>query len=370
MNAKIFVVSQDLKVVDEIVPVLKDEGFFVNSSTTPEMVAEQCQKESYDLVLLDVHLHKISYEKLIQDIKRISPETEVVVMTSYAFPESMVKEAVSDISGYLIKPFSKDKIRKVINRALRQGELIRENKRLLLNITAAKKEWEATVDAIDEPIFVTDFNYNILRANLATYRMLDKGVNEVIGKKCYEIFHCATEVLDDCPGKKAMDSGEPVTDVMPFKGLKKRLNCSVYPQVFAEGGGLVHYLHEPELKPESQAEMMTKYERLFLDAALPVLLIDLEDYKVVDANQKAIELIGYEPESISDKDLEELFVQKVREEVMTNLIKQIEGNSTTLKTKILTNDGREVDVYVITNAVVIGTRRFGEIFVIPVDSLK
>jgi len=35
MNAKIFVVSQDLKVVDEIVPVLKDEGFFVNSSTTP-----------------------------------------------------------------------------------------------------------------------------------------------------------------------------------------------------------------------------------------------------------------------------------------------------------------------------------------------
>jgi len=248
--------------------------------------------------------------------------------------------------------------------------LIRENKRLLLNITAAKKEWEATVDAIDEPIFVTDFNYNILRANLATYRMLDKGVNEVIGKKCYEIFHCATEVLDDCPGKKAMDSGEPVTDVMPFKGLKKRLNCSVYPQVFAEGGGLVHYLHEPELKPESQAEMMTKYERLFLDAALPVLLIDLEDYKVVDANQKAIELIGYEPESISDKDLEELFVQRVREEVMTNLIKQIEGNSATLKTKILTNDGREVDVYVITNAVVIGTRRFGEIFVIPVDSLK
>ncbi len=370
MKNKVFLVTQDLKLVDEIVPILKNEGFEVHTTASPEMVSEQCKKENFDLVLLDVHLRKVPYEKLIPEIKNASPETEVVVMTSYAFPESMAKDDISDIAGYLIKPFSRDKVKKVITRALKQGELIRENKRLLLNITAAKKEWEATVDAIDSPIFVTDFDYNILRANLTTFQTLGKGVKDVVGHKCYKVFHCADYPLDDCPGKRAMDRGEPVHDVISFKGLKKRLNCSVYPQVFAEGGGLVHYLHEPDVKPEFQAEMMTKYERLFLDAALPILLIDLENYKVVDANQRAIELFGYNPENISDRDLEELFPQKERESVMSWMIKEAEGNSGVIKTKILTDGDKEIAVYMFANPVEIGSQRFLETFIILEDSLK
>ena len=93
-----------------------------------------------------------------------------------------------DIGAYLVKPLIQDKIKNVTNRALHQGELARENRRLLLAITAAKKEWEATVDATEDYIFVTDFYYNILRANLATFRRLDKGVDEIIGNKCYKIF--------------------------------------------------------------------------------------------------------------------------------------------------------------------------------------
>ena len=59
-------------------------------------------------------------------------------------------------------------------------------------MTAAKKEWEATVDAIEDPLFVTDFDYTILRANLATFQTLGKGVKDVVGKKCY-VFKASNE---------------------------------------------------------------------------------------------------------------------------------------------------------------------------------
>ena len=59
------------------------------------------------------------------------------------------------------------------------------------------------------------------------------------------------------------------------------------------GGGLVHNLKKPALNVEQQAETMTKYERLFDDTSIPVLSVTKEDYKVTDANQKAIELFGY-----------------------------------------------------------------------------
>jgi len=370
MKAKIFVVSQDSDLVKAITETLEAEGHNVTPIDLPDTAPTKCKDEGVDLVFLDVYIRDVPYDRLIKDIKKAAPDTEIVVVTTYAFPESMAKGAMLDIQGYLIKPLTQDKIRHVTTRALRQGELARENRRLLLAVTAAKKEWEATVDAIEDPIFVTDFDYNILRANLATFQALGKGVNEVIGHKCYEVFHCSDHVLDYCPGKVARDSGEPATETIAFRGLKERFNCSVYPQVFASGGGLVHYLRAPAVNAEQQAETMTKYERLFDDARLPILFITSEDYKVTDANQKAIELFGYEPEKIFDMDLENLFAASLRESVINNIIQQTENNEAPLKTKIIDCNGKEIDAFVVANPIEINKNMFIQIFIIPTDLLS
>lgn len=367
MKAKIFIVSQDLEIVKLISDSLESEGHKVTSSDIPNTVIARCKEGNFDLVFVDVYIREIPYDRLITDIRKAHPDTEVVVVTTYAFPESMARGAALDIGGYLIKPLTQDKIKNVTNRALRQGKLARENRRLLLAVTAAKKEWEATVDAIEDPLFVTDFDYNILRANLATFRELGKGVNEVVGKKCYEIFHCSDHVLDECPGMRARDSGEPASETISFKGLHQRLNCSVYPQVFAAGGGLVHYLREPPVDTGQQAETLTKYERLFDDASIPVLFVSSQEYTVVDANQKAIELFGYSPEELSDIDLENLFIQSSRETAINNIVNQIEKKEGPLKTKVLDYNKNEIDMFIIANPIEIGKNSFIEIFVVPVD---
>ncbi len=370
MKAKILVVSQDHDIIKSVNDTLESEGHKVTSIDIPNTVVTKCREEKYDLVFVDVHIRDVPYDKLILDLKKDCSETEVVVITSYAFPESMAKGEALDIAGYLIQPLTQAKIRNVTNRALRQGELARENRRLLLAVTAAKKEWEATVDAMEDPIFVTDFDYNILRANLGTFRKLGKGVKEVIGKKCYKIFHCSENVLDDCPGKRARDSGEPSSESVSFKGLKQRLSCSVYPQVFASGGGLVHYLREAPVDTEQQAETMTKYERLFDEASIPILFVGVDDCKVTDANQKAINLFGYDPEQIFDMDLENLFAQSLRETVINNVMNQIEGKEAPLKVKILDYKNNEIDAIVIANPTEVAGRAYIEIFVIPIDLIS
>jgi PAS domain S-box-containing protein len=370
MKAKILLISHDDDLTKLISNVLKKEGHKVTCSDVPSSAVTKCREEKYDLVFIDVYIREIAYDKLVGDVKKAYPETEIVLVTTYAFPESMAKGQVLDISGYLIKPLSEAKIRNVTDRALRQGVLARENRRLLLTVTAAKKEWEATVDAIEDPIFVTDFDYTILRANLATFQKLGKGVNEVIGKKCYKVFHCADHALDDCPGKNARDSGEPASDTVLFKGLKLRLSCSVYPQVFAGGGGLVHYLREPVLDTGQQAETMTKYERLFDDARIPILFVGSDDYKVMDANQKAIELFGYEPEKIFDMDLEDLFVDSLRETTINNIIQQVQSKEPPLKIKVMDCNKKEIDAFIIANPINIGSASYIELFVVPVHMLS
>lgn len=365
MKARIFIISQDVKTTKLITKTLEKEGHWVASSSVPKTAVTKCREENFDLAFVNSDLRKVAYDKLISDIKRVSPETIIVVITTRTFPEAIAKGEALDIDGYLIRPLSADKILRVTEYGLREGQLASKNRRLLSTVSAGKKQWEAAVDAIDEPIFVTDFDYTVLRANLATFRKLGKGVNDVIGHKCYKLLHCSDRPPDDCPGRRARDSGEPVADVVVFKGLRQRLNCSVYPQIFAAGGGLAHFLQEPPVSSEKQAEVMTKYERLFDDAVIPVLLVDLEDNRVVDANLKALELFGRVPEEMSDTDLEDLFVESFRERAINNILKQTAGLEGSLNAKILDNKKKRIDVHVIANLLEIGHNRFAEIFFIP-----
>ncbi len=367
MKAKILIASQNSEMIKQLNDILQSEGHKISTVSTAEACLEGGKSGQCDLIFIDAQSAALPYSQIIPEIKKQCPDTEIIVITGYALPEAMAKAEVQDIISFLILPLTATKVKGIASRVLHQNELVKENRRLLLTVTAAKKEWEATVDAIEDPIFVTDFDYTILRGNLATFRKLGKGVSEVVGHKCYKILHHSETPPDDCPGKKARDSGEPDTGTMYYKGLKQRLTCSVYPQVFAGGGGLVHYLREPAGASEQQAEAMAKYERLFDDASIPILVIDLEEYKVMDANQKAIELFGRDPEHIVNVDLENIFAADVREATMSDIIKMLDEGSGkgSLKTMVRGKNDEQIDVRVMVNQIEVGVQRYAEIFLVP-----
>ncbi|UCD19644.1 MAG: PAS domain-containing protein [candidate division WOR-3 bacterium] len=365
--AKIIVISQDLEIIETTTRSLKDEGHDVSVCDKPAEVVSIVKGKDFDLVFIDVRVRDVQYEKIAELIRSILPDAEIVSITSYAFPYVSTYDT-SHVMSYLVQPLTDDKIRNVVNRALRQAMISRERRRLLSNVTAAKKQWEATVDAIDDPIFLTDFEYNVLRANLMTYRMLGKGVDKVLGAKCYEIFHCAERPPGDCPGKRATTGGAMVSDVMHFKGLGERLSCDVYPQVFA-GGGLVHHLHAPVISYETQTELMTTYEHVFDESLVPILLIDVEDYKVVDANRRALEFLVREPGMIFNMALANLFVPVLSERAINSLMERLRNRGGSFRSKIVDGRGREKDVHVIANPVNVRSKRLAAIMLISVELL-
>ena len=367
LQANVFLISQDIELTERMVKVMVSEGHEVSVCTRPRAIISAIRQKAFDIVFLDVHMRDAPYEKIVEVIRKVLPAAVLVLITSYAFPDATRTDR-PEIALYLVQPLTDDKIKKAINRALHQVSLSQENRRLLSTVTAAKQQWEATVDAIDDPIFLTDFDYNVLRANLATYRKLGRGVDDVLGKKCYEVFHCSDHLLDDCPGKRAMLSGEMVSEVMRFKGLRQKLSCDVYPQVFS-GGGLVHHLHAPTISYETQAEMMTTYERVFDEAAVPILLIDVDDYKVVDANQRALEFFAREPERMFNADLENLFTAAEAETLVTYILKQHGAESSSFRAMVIDGRGKEKEAYIVVNDINVRSRRMAEILVVPVDLL-
>ncbi len=365
MKGKILIFAQDQEIIKLFQGVFDKADHSCQVAGHIEEYLSLLKKEPWDIIFIDVRIPKLPFARICSEAQKHLPEIELVAITNHHIPDIVTKSERQEVCGFLVLPTTPVKVSSMVDYLMTRIELVRENRRLLLAITAAKKQWEGTVDAIEDPIVVTDFDYVILRANLATFRRLGRGINDVVGHKFHEVFFHTATMPDDSPSKRARDSGEPSSATILFKGLKERLTCNVYPQVFVSGGGLVHFLQKPITNTEQEAQTMARYERMFTEAAVPILLVNTDDMQVIEANARAIEFFGRDAESMSEMDLENLFAPAVREETISGIFKQIEEPSPAgFKTRVLDNLGNEMEVMLIANPIELAGVRYAEIFVV------
>lgn len=59
--------------------------------------------------------------------------------------------------------------------------------------------WQATFDAMDDPVFVLDREQRVQRANAAAGKLLSRSPSELVGGHCFELVHGADSPIDGCP---------------------------------------------------------------------------------------------------------------------------------------------------------------------------
>jgi GAF domain-containing protein len=84
---------------------------------------------------------------------------------------------------------------------------------LFERVEHAKKEWEQTVDAIDEGIMLADPQGNILRANRTLANWLHKTATELVGQNCCRVVHRTDSPPPDCPHMQGMAFQDQARDV-------------------------------------------------------------------------------------------------------------------------------------------------------------
>jgi two-component system, NtrC family, response regulator AlgB len=110
-------------------------GFFSSCGHTVQ--SAQSAKEALDLlstgalidlILTDYRMAELNGLELLQQIKRQSPETPVILMTAYGTVENAVAAMKAGAYDYLAKPFSLEQIQHVVERALEIQQLRAENR--------------------------------------------------------------------------------------------------------------------------------------------------------------------------------------------------------------------------------------------------
>ena len=100
----------------------------------------------------------------------------------------------------------------------------------------AKKAWEATFDAIVDPLAIVDLGFRIVRTNLAHARYAQKDVRTLQGRLCHEVIFNRTAPCEGCPLQEIARSGEPGEAEVVDTLRGRTFRVSAFPKPKAAGG--------------------------------------------------------------------------------------------------------------------------------------
>jgi two-component system NtrC family sensor kinase len=135
-----------------------------------------------------------------------------------------------------------------------EGQKVHDLQQLLEVIERAKKMWQATFDAIRDPVVIISDNFDIERANMATATMASVDIKEMIGKKCYKAFAGRTKVCDGCPLMRAIEENRPSISKLGEQIHRCDFEASAYPYPGGEVKSKAAVLHYRDITEEQRLQ--------------------------------------------------------------------------------------------------------------------
>lgn len=137
----ILVVDDEASVRNVLSQVLEDDGFETTEAANGEEALEFLKKEPFPLVITDIVMPGMTGIELLVKIKQLYPDTQVIIITSYASLDTALTALRHGAYDYLFKPFEDlNLISAATSRAIEKVQLISENQKLLEELKGKNEE--------------------------------------------------------------------------------------------------------------------------------------------------------------------------------------------------------------------------------------
>lgn len=126
-KVKILIVDDEAVMRDTMSDWLLEKGFNVVSVTSGMEAIEKVKTGSFNIAFVDMKMPGLDGLEVLRAMKRIDPETAVVIMTAYATIETAIEAMKEGAYEYMIKPFSLDVVELIVKKIVKYQELVAEN---------------------------------------------------------------------------------------------------------------------------------------------------------------------------------------------------------------------------------------------------
>ncbi|MFH2005641.1 MAG: sigma-54 dependent transcriptional regulator [bacterium] len=125
-HGHILIVDDEASVRDWLAIYLKRTGHSFQTAANGGEALQLLRQEKFDLVITDLKMPNVSGLEVLRAVKEHAADTEVVVITAFATPETAIEAMKAGAYDYLTKPFKIDEMGLIINRALEKRALVQD----------------------------------------------------------------------------------------------------------------------------------------------------------------------------------------------------------------------------------------------------
>lgn len=198
---QLLVVDDELGMREGVRRIFSMEGYDVTvAENGTEGIARGTERE-FDVAVIDLKMPDYDGVTVLRKLREIHPDTEYLIITAFAGIDTAVEATKHGAYTYVPKPFTPDQIVFEVNRALGKRRLTLETRilraeqeRRLLEISQEKGRLRTIINSIDDAVFVTNLEDEIVLANPQTRTLFDFPSTIKAGDKISDIL--PPEVID------------------------------------------------------------------------------------------------------------------------------------------------------------------------------
>ncbi len=105
-----------------------------------------------------------------------------------------------------------------------------------------ESNWQQAFDSIGDLVSIHDADFNIIHANTAVAKMFNMNREDIVGKKCYKIFHNTEKPWEPCPHSKTLKTHVSCTEEINDPHMGGVFNITTLP-CFNEAGQCTSTIH-------------------------------------------------------------------------------------------------------------------------------
>lgn len=199
---------------------------------------------------------------------------------------------------------------------------ITEKKYITDELQRSVQEWYSTFNAIADMICILNKEGEILRCNKSLQKFLKLPLENILGKKCWELFHNEFKPVENCPIMRMLNTKKRETSIIPVKDIW--FHTSVDPITDDEGHviGAVHIMSDITKYKLSQMELKEseeKWRSLTENSTEYIIIIDTKG-NIQFANRK---LPGIQKEAIINTNIYDYIPEKFLKNIEDGIEKVI-----------------------------------------------
>jgi len=157
-QARLLVVDDDVELCQSLSDIFGEKGYLVETAYNGAQAEEKLRETFFNVSLLDIKLPDIDGIELLRRLKKVHPNTEVILITGYASLESSIAALREGAFAYVIKPMAMDDVIATVEQAIDKQRLLLAKEKMLIQERWGK-EYYRTLSNIDGLTELYNYRY-------------------------------------------------------------------------------------------------------------------------------------------------------------------------------------------------------------------